>query len=365
MLISQIKIGERHRKDMGDIAALAQSIQDVGLLQPVVVRPDNRLVAGARRIAAYKHLGHKEIPSVVVANLDETVRLLRAERDENTCRKDFLPSEAVRLCETIEDDERREAKKRQERRPICSGKLPEQNKSDSRDKVASAVGWTGKTYEKAKRIIHAAEKEPEKFGKLAEDMDRTKKVDGVYRRLETTRAAEVIRAEPPALPKGPFRVIVCDPPWKYESRAEDETHRAANPYPSMTIEEIAALDVAARAHKDCVLWLWTTNAHIREAFGIVDAWGFTFKTILTWVKDRMGTGDWLRGQTEHCLMAVRGKPVIQLTNQTTALHGGLRKHSQKPEEFYRLVESLCPGSKLEMFSRQAREGWIGHGNESR
>ena len=144
-----------------------------------------------------------------------------------------------------------------------------------------------------------------------------------------------------------------------------KTHRAANPYPSMTIEEITDLDVETRAHKDCVLWLWTTNAHIREAFVIVDAWGFTFKTILTWVKDRMGTGDWLRGQTEHCLMAVRGKPVIQLTNQTTALHGAMRKHSQKPEEFYQLVESLCPGSKLDMFARQAREGWVSHGNESR
>src|SRR5271157_3631528 len=106
---------------------------------------------------------------------------------------------------------------------------------------------------------------------------------------------------------------------------------------------------------------------MREAFDILDAWGFTFKTILTWIKDRMGTGDWLRGQTEHCLMAVRGNPVIQLTNQTTALHGPLRKHSQKPEEFYRLVELLCPTSdngKLEMFSRQKREGWISHGNES-
>ena len=61
-------------------------------------------------------------------------------------------------------------------------------------------------------------------------------------------------------------------------------------------------------------------------------------------------------------MAVRGTPTIELTNRTTALHGPLRRHSQKPEEFYQLVESLCPGSKLEMFARQKREGWMSHGN---
>ena len=117
-------------------------------------------------------------------------------------------------------------------------------------------------------------------------------------------------------------MIAVDPPWKYDAEAEDNTHRAANPYPSMTIAEIKALDVAqVSAGPDCVLWLWTTNAHMREAFGILDAWGFTFKTILTWMKNKMGTGDWLRGQTEHCLMAIRGKPVIHLTNQTTALSG--------------------------------------------
>ena len=212
--------------------------------------------------------------------------------------------------------------------------------------------------------MKAAKAEPEKYGSFAENMDRTGKVNGVYRQLKAAKAAESIRAEPPALPQGPFRVIVVDPPWKYDARADDDTHRSANPYPSMTIDQIKALDVAGLAGRDCVLWLWTTNAHMRVAFDVLDAWGFKFKTILTWVKDRMGTGDWLRGKTEHCLMAVRGKPTIELTNQTTALQGPLRKHSQKPEEFYQLVESLCPGSKLEMFARQKREGWVRHGNES-
>jgi N6-adenosine-specific RNA methylase IME4 len=131
----------------------------------------------------------------------------------------------------------------------------------------------------------------------------------------------------------------------------------------MDIEEIKRLPVPSLAHTDCILWLWTTNAFMRQAFDCLDAWGFQNKTILTWTKDRLGLGDWLRGKTEHCLMAVRGKPLVTLANQTTHLAGPLREHSRKPEEFYALVESLCPGNKVELFSRQKREGWQTSGAE--
>jgi N6-adenosine-specific RNA methylase IME4 len=176
-------------------------------------------------------------------------------------------------------------------------------------------------------------------------------------------AAE-LRAKPVPLASGRFNVIVSDPPWAYEKRAGDVTHRADLPYPSMQIDEICALPVADRAEENCVLWLWTTNAFMRDAFKVIDAWGFQEKTILTWAKDRMGTGDWLRGKTEHCIMAVRGKPIVQLTNETTLLEGPLREHSRKPDEFYALVEKLCPGTKLEMFCREARTGWAKWGAET-
>ena len=72
-----------------------------------------------------------------------------------------------------------------------------------------------------------------------------------------------------------------------------------------------------------------------------------------------GVGDWLRGQTEHCLLAVRGKPIVQLTNQTTVLYGKAREHSRKPDEFYQLVEALCPATdRRELFAREKRAGWV-------
>jgi len=99
---------------------------------------------------------------------------------------------------------------------------------------------------------------------------------------------------------------------------------------------------------------------------VLDAWGFKDKTILTWVKDKMGTGDWLRGQTEHVIMAVRGKPTVTLTNQTTVLHAPARGHSVKPVEFYDFVEKLCPAPRYtDIFSRyQHNEKWDCHGDEA-
>jgi N6-adenosine-specific RNA methylase IME4 len=159
-------------------------------------------------------------------------------------------------------------------------------------------------------------------------------------------------------------VIVADPPWPYEKRAADASHRGALPYAALTLEQIRALPVGGLATADAILWLWTTNAFLPAACEVARAWGFEHKTMLTWVKDRIGCGDWLRGQTEHCLLAVRGRPVVTLAGQSTVLRGAVREHSRKPEAFYELVESLCPGSKVELFARATRPGWRAHGDQA-
>lgn len=178
---------------------------------------------------------------------------------------------------------------------------------------------------------------------------------------DITREEQIAAIESMPTPRGRFNVIVVDPPWKYNLRPDDVTHRGACPYPGMATEEISAIELPAL--DDCVLWLWTTNAFIVEAHQIAKAWGFEVKTILTWAKDRMGVGDWLRGQTEHCLFAVKGKPVVRLTNQTTLLIAPTREHSRKPDEFYTMVDALCVGTKCELFSREERDGWKNFGSE--
>jgi N6-adenosine-specific RNA methylase IME4 len=133
----------------------------------------------------------------------------------------------------------------------------------------------------------------------------------------------------------------------------------------MPIEDIKALPVSDIADENAILWLWATNAHLRVAFDVVEAWGFEYKSLLTWVKDRMGTGEWLRGRTEHCLLAARGRPVFLHGQHTTVVQAIRREHSRKPEEFYTLVEETCPGGRVELFSRQQRKGWRVYGNDTR
>jgi N6-adenosine-specific RNA methylase IME4 len=187
---------------------------------------------------------------------------------------------------------------------------------------------------------------------------------GLDKRKEKDRVVQKLRTQPLPDPDGTFDVIVIDPPWKYNYRAEDYTHRARLQYPDMTLEEIMALPIGIHANENCILWLWATNAFLRDAFALVEHWEFEFKTILTWAKDKMGMGDWLRGKTEHCLFAIRGKPVVVLTNQTTLLPAPSREYSRKPDEFFALVDALCPGTKLEMFARETRPGWRAWGAET-
>jgi N6-adenosine-specific RNA methylase IME4 len=164
------------------------------------------------------------------------------------------------------------------------------------------------------------------------------------------------------MPAGKFEVIVIDPPWPYGTQYDPDGRRAANPYPEMSLEEIQALELPHA--DDCVLWLWTTHKFMRYSFEILEKWGFRDVAILTWVKDRMGLGTWLRSQSEFCIMAVRGCPTINLTNQTTVINGAMREHSRKPDEFYQMIKELCPGRILDYFSREKREGIEAFGNET-
>src|SRR5262249_784353 len=149
--LDRIIVGERHRKDMGDIAALAASIAEVGLLQPIAVTFDGYLIAGERRLRAVELLGWKTIPyTPIPINLD---KIVRGEFAENTCRKDFTLSEAVAIKRALEPLERTAAKERQREGGRAggqaSGKLPQASGGRAADKAARATGMARRTLEKA------------------------------------------------------------------------------------------------------------------------------------------------------------------------------------------------------------------------
>ncbi len=311
------------------------------------------LIAGERRLRAAEQLGWTDIP-VTVVDLDAVVR---GEFAENAVRKDFTLSEAVAIKRALEPIEREAAKERQREGGRsggkASGKLPEASTGNAADKAAKATGMARRTLEKAEAIVDAAEAEPEKYGKLLADMDRTGRANGVYRRLRVVQQAEIIRAGSPPLPgRGPYPCAVVDFPWADDTgRYDDPSHRLVTPYPSMTLEQICAFPLASILAPDAVVWMWTTNYHVSRGIHrtVLDALGLQPKAMLTWGKPHIGGGDWLRGQTEQCIMAVRGKPVVTLTGQSSLLLAPPRKsdgHSLKPREFYDLVESLCPRAAL-------------------
>jgi N6-adenosine-specific RNA methylase IME4 len=161
-----------------------------------------------------------------------------------------------------------------------------------------------------------------------------------------------------------FTTIVADPPWRYGNTA---TRGAAEDhYPTMSVEEICGLDVEAWADDDAHLYLWVTVPFLREGLAVLDAWGFTYKTMLTWAKPQMGMGNYFRVSTEHVLFGVRGSLRTSDRATTNWFIADRQRHSAKPESFFDLVEKCSPGPYLEMFARRRRlnDQWSYWGNES-
>lgn len=169
---------------------------------------------------------------------------------------------------------------------------------------------------------------------------------------------------------GKYRTIVADPPWRYDegwpvSRiphgAVHDGRRTKLPYQSMTVPDIAALSVSPLANSEgCHLYLWTTNRYLRDAFVVLDAWGFRYAQTLVWVKtpQGIGPGGTYAQNVEYILVGKRGS-LKPLRRVDTAWFNWPRtaKHSAKPEHFIDMVETVSPGPYLELFSRRHRLGW--------
>lgn len=163
-----------------------------------------------------------------------------------------------------------------------------------------------------------------------------------------------------------YKTIVADPPWA--SMHQRSTYHRGKPerhYGTMPTEDIMALDVNSLATEDAHLWVWGVNRTLGDAYRVVQAWGFTPMSVLTWCKPGPGMGYYLRNNTEHCVFATRGKPMVPEKKIMSTWHQWPRlRHSEKPAPFFDLVEQISPGPYLEMFARKARPGWDAWGNEA-
>lgn len=174
-------------------------------------------------------------------------------------------------------------------------------------------------------------------------------------------------------PYGAFRTIVVDPPWTFPTslpgfgrKQGDEWKRPGSkpPYPTMTIAEIAALPIRHIAAKDAHLYFWTPQAFLPEAFRIVKGYGFTYSTMLHWIKPKRGRPGFPTWPTwvEYCLFCRRGTLRSLRMWDTNVFHFPRGPHSRKPPEFLAMFEQTSPGPRVELFAREARPGWTPVGN---
>jgi ParB family transcriptional regulator, chromosome partitioning protein len=210
MRIDEVRVVGRHRKNLGDIGALAKSISEIGMINPITVTKDGVLIAGERRLAACRMLGWLLVPALVAEDLDTAVKRLQAERDENTERKPMTPEELVAVGEQLEELERPRAARRMaatqygsvhvngaDATSTSGEKTPtERRVRETRNFVGGALGWSGTTYERAKSVVETARDQtaPPKIRDLAraalQEMNATGNIHGPFERLRQARSAE-------------------------------------------------------------------------------------------------------------------------------------------------------------------------------
>ena len=169
-------------------------------------------------------------------------------------------------------------------------------------------------------------------------------------------------------PNKKYKTIYADPPWK-ESGGGKIKRGADRHYSLMSTKEIMKLPVDEIADYDCHLYLWVTNNFLKDGLKVMEAWGFRYITTITWVKDRVGLGQYFRGITEHCLFGVKGKLPYKKDKHgkrkqgKTVIHAPKNKHSEKPEEMRQMIEKVSYPPYIELFARKQIENWDCWGNE--
>ncbi len=373
--VKEIIIGDRIREDLGDVDKLVESISEIGLLHPIVVKQKGDeyfLLAGRRRLEAFMKMGKETIPVTVVSLED----VLRAEIHENMVRENFTFQEMRIVRREFEPEIEAQNKKIMIEAHASSGKLPELKKgARTRDVMASYLGMSPRQYQKFRDIDDAITENPDKFGDYAERIDKGMSIDYAHKMINTH---EKSNTPTPDLPDDEFECLYMDLPWKY-----DLPLVGAPPYKTMSLQEIKDNIPVLPLAKDAVVFMWVTNPKLDEAMELVKFWGLTYKTNCVWIKTRekklavdevdttklqAGTGYYLKGAHELLFICTKGSPGVppeDVRVPSVVFAERTAKHSEKPKMFYDLIESYYPAKKkLEMFARNRREGWSSWGDEA-
>jgi N6-adenosine-specific RNA methylase IME4 len=404
MKINEVKINAGRRTvDVKKVKELAESIKELGLLNPITVNEDGTLIAGMHRLEACKLLGYEEI-KVNKINLNLLLAEL-AEIDENLIRNElhWLESDKqLKRRKAIYEELHPETKQGNttERAEVKRHNVVLQKTftEDTSDKLGQSQRNIQRSVARAENIIEEVEDdikelditktegtilarfEPEQQKKIIEvkkqktDFSIKEIVQEIKKEEKKAVRIELIEQqiediEQGLLPElnGLFDVISVDPPWPYEGQNKNITsfdavgRRVANPYPEMSIEDIKKIQMPLM--DNAVVLLWTTHKFLPDAFEILKQWNLEYKATLVWNKEKIGMGAWFRMQCEFCIVGVKGKPYWENTTFRDIINEPRREHSRKPDLFFEMIEKITMGRRLEYFSREKRNGWEVFGND--
>lgn len=387
---SEIIVGKRFRKEFRKLDEMARSIETLvnagkpGLLQPIGITPKDELIWGERRLMGWKRSAVALTHPIPVRAYDIGA-IIVGEYIENDpqLRDNFTPEEAVDIVRAMTAKQREMAAAEQATRPSETRSAPGRKAAPGAasgrvmDRAAAFTGRSRPTLDKSAALVDAAAEDPQRFGGLLADANRTKKVDGPFKRLQVMRATDAIRNAPPVMPNnGPYETAVFDFPWPHEPDMDQEqldaAGRSLRPYPAMSIKAGAHFlreEVAPKLAKRCTVYFWTTGFHMAWAYQLLAALGFTDPCVVaTWVHDKIGRGRVFRNQGDFCIVMHRGGAVIAHTDDTTVWQGEgweRRDNSRKPEAFYRLVERKSPAQRYLSVWSTGGEGdlWDAYGDQ--
>lgn len=160
-----------------------------------------------------------------------------------------------------------------------------------------------------------------------------------------------------------YRVVYADPPWSYGDKQNiDGLGGAEKHYPTMPLEDICNLPVPTE--DDAVLFLWVTSPMLEDCFKVINAWGFKYKSSFVWDKVKHNMGHYNSVRHELLLICTKGSCTpenVKLFDSVVSVER--TEHSKKPDIFRNMIDTLYPtGNRLEMFAREAHDGWDVWGN---
>ncbi len=352
-----------------DFEAIKNSIGSEGQQEPIVAWKDPKsdktfIVDGHTRYQICKELNLE--PKVQLKEFESWLQAKKYAIDVNLLRRQLSDLQKVQLalsCLQIEKQLAAERKRstipKKGQKGFQSMSMPDGINTGSTDSiVAKKTGLATRTVARIKRILeHGSEK-------LKQEVATGNMTPATAERL---LKKENYQRNPIPLPKGKYRIVLCDVPYQYALELE-----GAPDYPTLPVEEIIKLKdkngvpITSVFAEDCIVFFWSPIPKLEEALKILNAWEFTYKTAIVWSKEKdgkpqEGTGYYIRATCELLLIATKGKigtPLPKNRALGVIKEPRTKVHSQKPARIRSIISRMYPNEKyLELFGRERVEDW--------